>query len=192
MNTHTTPDHPSDEQLANWLDSPGDMRPGEIAALVQHLEGCHRCEIRLKQLSMVETGLQALRIINPVPTDQFEARVMSALPTGLYAHPAAAWARGQLVALGFFISGLVALVVSGDALAIAAQWWQDANTWLGNASLDDSTWLGNSPGGALESHLGLLPGAILLGIGALLALVSTLHAAGSSTVSGGTPVHIGS
>lgn len=191
MNNHTTPDHPSDEQLANWLDSPGDMSPGEVADLGHHVTTCHRCEVRLKQLSMVETGLQALRTINPVPTAQFEARVMSALPVGLYANPAATWVRGQVAALGFFVSGLVALVVSGDAVAIAMQWWQDANTWLGNASLEDSSWLGNSPGGALESHLGLLPGAVLLGIGAVLALVSTLRTAGSP-INSGAPVRIGS
>ncbi len=189
MNNQTIQDHPSDEQLANWLDSPDDMPPGEIAAVKYHMESCHRCEIRLKQLSMVETGLQALRSINPVPTVQFETRVMDALPVGLYTHPAAAWVRGQIAALGFFVSGLVALIISGDALAVAVQWWQDANTWLGNASLDDTTWLGNSPGGALESHLGLLPGAILLGIGAMLALISTLRTTSSSS---GAPVYVGS
>jgi len=191
MNNDAAPNHPSDEQLANWLEAPGDMSPGEVTSLEHHLATCQSCEIHLKQLSLVETGLQAMHTINLVPTHHFEERVMSALPANLYAHPATAWARAQLASLGFFVSGLVALIVSGDALAIAAQWWQDANTWLGNASLEDNTWLGNSPGGALESHLGLLPGAILLGISALLALVSTLRASGSP-VTGSAPAHVGS
>jgi hypothetical protein len=107
-------------------------------------------------------------------------QVLAALPMGLYPRLTwRAWARQQVAGLSCMLAGLVAVLLSGDALDGAAHWWQAAWLWLDNAGAGEgeglATWVSRLPAGAQESHLLLLPGALLLGIGALLLLVGNLR-----------------
>lgn len=175
--------HPLDEQLVAWLDAREDMPASRAEIVETHVEGCERCRARLEMLTEVETGLQALRVLQPAPPPYFKAQVMAALPANLYKEAATrrngfrTWFSEQVAAVAFMLAGVVAFILSGDAITAAAQWWTDAQTWLGSSTSYDSTWLGSSPGGALESHLGLLPGLVLLGVGAFLLLVTNLRPA---------------
>jgi anti-sigma factor RsiW len=180
MNNYTLPNHPLEEQLAAWLESPSELMPYEAEDLERHLATCEQCAALLEQLIEVESGLQALRLARPAPPPDFTVQVMSALPEDLYSRTQAkwlglgAWARQQVAALAFVLCGVLALVMSGDALTVAAQWWQDTQASLGSASVEDASWLNSLPGSGLETHLVLLPGAILIGIGALMLLVTNL------------------
>lgn len=183
MNSYTLPNHPLEEQLAAWLESPNELMPFEAEALERHLATCQQCAALLEQLTEIESGLQALRTMRPAPPADFKAHVMLALPADLYSRTQAkwlglgAWARQQVTALAFVLCGVLALVMSGDALVVAARWWQDSQASLGSASVEDASWLNSLPSSGLESHLGLLPGAILIGIGALMLLATNLSAA---------------
>ncbi len=183
MNNYIEQGHPLDEQLAAWLDPDGERAALESAEIEQHLAECDQCGAWIEELGAVERGLQALSAALPVPPVGFQMQVMAALPSDLYSRVPVGWdgfihgVRQQIAALAFLVTGLASLLTSGDALDVASQWWGEANTWLGNASVDNSTWLSNLPGGALESHLGLLPGAVLMGIGAFIMLVNSLRAA---------------
>lgn len=180
MSNYTMPNHPTDEQFAAWLESRSELMPYEAESLERHLGTCEQCAALLEQLTEVESGLQALRTARPAPPADFKTQVMAALPADLYSRTQAkwlglgAWARQQVTALAFVLSGVVALIMSGDALTVAAQWWQDTQASLGNVSVEDGSWLNSLPSSGLESHLGLLPGATLIGIGALVLLVSNL------------------
>lgn len=189
MNNYTLPNHPLEEQLAAWLESPNELMPYEAEALERHLATCERCAALVDQLTEIESGLQSLRTTRPVPPADFKVQVMAALPSDLYSRTRnsqlttrnstglGAWARQQVAALAFVLCGVLALVMSGDALIVAANWWQDTQASLGSASVEDASWLNSLPSSGLESHLGLLPGAILIGIGALMLLVTNLRAA---------------
>ena len=174
------PEHPPDEQLVAWRDDPDGLAPAARQRLADHLAACPRCTARLEQLAGVETGLRAWRAARPLPPGGFAAQVLAALPMGLYPRLTwRAWARQQVAGLGCMLAGLVALVLSGDALDGAARWWQAAWVWLSTADSGEgdglTTWLSSLPAGSPEAHLGLLPGALLLGVGALLLLVGNLR-----------------
>jgi hypothetical protein len=179
MNRRPT-EHPSDEQLVAWRELPADLPPAARQRLADHLATCPACATRLGQLAAVETGLQALRAVRPRPLPAFVAQVLAELPMGLYPRLTwRAWARQQVAGLSCMLAGLVALVLSGDAWNDAVRWWQAAWLWLDNAGAGESdgltTWVAHLPAGAQQSHLLLLPGALLLGIGALLLLVGNLR-----------------
>lgn len=181
MNRRVT-EHPPDEQLVAWRDDAAALAAPARQRLADHLAACPRCTARLAQLAAVEAGLQAWQAGRPLPSPGFVGQVLAALPLGLYPRLTwRAWARQQVAGLGCMLAGLVALVLSGDAVDGAAQWWQAAWAWLGTAGNGEgdglTTWLTNLPAGAQESHLLLLPGALLLGIGALLLLVGNLRGA---------------
>ena len=78
------------------------------------------------------------------------------------------------------LAGVVALLLAGDALGLAADWWQALWLWVGNGGAADTTdltaWLSAAPATTPETYLALLPGAILLGLGALRILVENLRA----------------
>lgn len=178
--TRRLPEHPPDEQLIAWRDAPPDLAPAAGQRLAAHLAACPRCTARLDQLAALETGLHAWRSARPLPAARFAAGVLAALPMGLYPRLTwRAWARQQVAGLGCMLAGLIALVLAGDALDGAAAWWQAAWAWLDSAAAGEgdglTTWLTGLPAGAAESHLGLLPGALLLGVGALLLLVGNLR-----------------
>jgi hypothetical protein len=173
-------EHPPDEQWVAWRDAPADLAPAARQRLADHLVVCPHCTGRLEELAAVERGLQGWRAALPLPPPWFVGQVLAALPLGLYPRLTwRAWARQQVAGLGCLLAGLVALVLSGDALDGAAQWWQAAWLWLDNAGAGEgeglTTWLSRLPAGSLEVHLGLLPGALLLGLGALLLLVGNLR-----------------
>ncbi len=173
-------EHPPDEQLVAWRDAPDEVAPTAGQRLAAHLATCPRCAARLAQLAAVEAGLQTLREACPVPSRAFMVQVLAALPMGLYPRLTwRAWVRQQVAGLSCMLAGLVALVLAGDAWTGAAQWWQAAWLWLDNAGAGEgeglATWLSRLPAGSLEVHLGLLPGALLLGVGALLLLVGNLR-----------------
>lgn len=179
MNRRVT-EHPPDEQLVAWRDDAAALAAPVRQRLADHLAACARCTARLEQLAAVEAGLQAWQAARPLPSPGFVGQVLAALPLGLYPRLTwRAWARQQMAGLGCMLAGLVALLLSGDAVGGAAQWWQAAWAWLGTAGSGEgdglTTWLTSLPAGSPEAHLGLLPGALLLGVGALLLLVGNLR-----------------
>jgi hypothetical protein len=179
MNRRVT-EHPPDEQWVAWRDAPADLTPAARQRLADHRATCPRCAARLEHLAAVERGLQGWRAARPPLPAWFAGQVLAALPLGLYPRLTwRAWARQQVAGLGCMLAGLVAVVLSGDALDGAAQWWQAAWVWLGTAGSGEgdglTTWLSSLPAGSQESHLGLLPGALLLGAGALLLLIGNLR-----------------
>lgn len=186
MNTHihAFPDHPTDEQIVIWLDDPDSLLSSYVAALQDHLDACANCAARLHALIKVEDSLEALRDIRPTPSPQLQAQVMAALPLDLYPPVRSAgwarWLRQQAAGVSFALVG-VALMLWGNALGVAAGWWVEVNGWLGSASVSSTdslnSWLNSSPSGALETQLGLLPGAVLLGIGALFVLMGNVRGA---------------
>jgi len=179
MNRRIT-EHPPDEQLVAWRADPADLALAARQRLADHLAACPRCAARLEQLAAVERGLQGWRAARPQPPPRFMGQVLAALPLGLYPRLTwRAWARQQVAGLGCMLAGLVALVLSGDALDGAAQWWQAAWACMDTAGSGEgdslTTWLSSLPAGSAEAHLGLLPGALLLGVGALLLLIGNLR-----------------
>lgn len=181
MNPFRVPDHPPDEQLVAWREVATDLPAPLAQALGDHLAACRQCAARLDQLAAVERSLQAWRASAPAPPVAFTAQVLAALPSGLYPRLTwGAWARQQFAGVGCMLAGAAALVLAGDTLGLAAGWWQALWLWVGNGGAADTadltTWLSNAPATSPESYLALLPGAILLGLGALRILVGNLRA----------------
>ena len=186
MSERSNGDHPPEELLIAWRDTPADLPAAAVERLRRHLPGCAECTRRVAGLARVEQGLETWGRVSPAVPAGFAARVLAALPAQRYpAVPLSlgAWARQQAVAVALMLAGLIELLLSGDALALVAQWWQTAGTALSTASIGDSeslsTWLAGWPSGSLESHLDLLPGALLLGLGAGMVLIRNLRLEGS-------------
>ena len=167
-------EHPSDEQLVAWREAPADLLPPARQGLADHMAMCPQCTARLAQLAAVETGLQRsrrrARCRRGGSRPGAGGTAAGAVPPADLAGLGAAAGGG----LGFMLAGLAALLLSGDTWGDAARWWQAAWLWLDNAGAGESdgltTWLAKLPAGSQAVHLGLLPGALLLGGGALLVL----------------------
>src|SRR6476469_10678694 len=120
-NTDNPTKHPPDEQLIEWMDAPEDLHSQDVQAIEAHVADCDQCTARMETLSLLETGLQALKNAAPQPTSYFRAQVMAALPRDLYAGAAErgrgfrVWVSEQVAALLFLLAGVVYFVLSADA-----------------------------------------------------------------------------
>ena len=191
MNRHPTTAHPADDLLVAWHEAPAALSPATAGWVSEHLAACAPCAARLAEFAALDQELAAWQAARPAPGAGFAAQVLAALPPEPYPRAVAGGRAGAwqpAVAAACLLAGLGLLLLSPDTLLPAGQWWQAAGAWLGSAGVEDaaslSLWLDTLPGGSLESHLGLLPGALFLGVGALLALVSSLRPAPAARPAG--------
>ena len=174
-------EHPSDEQLVAWREAPADLLPAVRQGLADHLAACPQCPPGWRSWPLWKRACRRSRAARPLPPGGFAAQVLAALPLGLYPRLTwRAWARQQVAGLGCMLAGLVGAAAVGRHAGRRrrAGGRRPGSGWTtaGAGESDGlTTWLTNLPAGSQAVHLGLLPGALLLGVGALLLLVGNLR-----------------
>ncbi|MGI8586695.1 MAG: hypothetical protein ACR2M0_03280 [Chloroflexia bacterium] len=145
----------------------------------------------------LEAALRRLSLADRQPGPGFTLRVIANLPTRLAQAPTEAsgllaWWRHQWSAGALVLTGLLVMLLTGDAFALLSSAWQGTSDWVNMAASTDAGTLGTglialagitTP----EAYLGLVVGAILVVLGAGTFVLHSLSSpAGSErrTVSG--------
>lgn len=145
----------------------------------------------------LEAALRRLSLADRQQGPEFTLRVMASLPTRpaqatAEASGLLAWWRHQWSAGALVLTGLLVMLLTGDAFELLSSAWQGASDWVSTAASTDAGTLGTgltalAATAAPEAYLGLVVGAILVVLGAGTFVLHSLNTpAGSErrTVSG--------
>ncbi len=123
----------------------------------------------------LEAALRRLSLADRQPGPDFTLRVMASLPARPAKAPAEAsgliaWWRHQWSAGALVLSGLLVMLLTGDAFALLSSAWQGASDWVNTAASTDAGTLDTGLTALAgittpEAYLGLVIGAILVILG---------------------------